>query len=62
MKKVLKVIGIILIILVILWFFPPTHKIIIEFYESNTIVQTIVNIVGGIFKGIWNGICSIFVK
>ena len=61
-KDLLKTLLITLIILVILWFFPPTHKIIMEFYESNTVIQVIVDIILGIFKGIWNGIRSIFVK
>lgn len=43
-----------------LWFLPPTNKMIVNFYESNHIVKTIVDIIGGILKGIWNAICSIF--
>ena len=61
-KDLLKTLLITLIILVILWFFPPTHKIIMEFYESNTVIQVIVDIILGIYKEIWNGIRSIFVK
>lgn len=43
-----------------LWFFPVTHKWIMDFYESNPIVKTIIDIIGSIFTGIWNAICSFF--
>ena len=52
----LKVILILAIIIAILWFFPPTHRLIIEFYEGNTIVKTIVDILSNILQGIWNAI------
>ncbi len=52
----LKVILILAIIIAILWFFPPTHRWIIEFYEGNTIVKTIVDILSNILQGIWNAI------
>ncbi len=45
----------------VLWFFPPTHNMIMDFYNSNAIVKTIVDVIGGILRGIWNAICSIFV-
>ncbi len=53
---------IIIAICVSLWLFPPTHNIIINFYESNTLIKTIVQVIGKILLGIWNGICSIFTK
>ena len=59
-KELLKTLLIVLIIIVVLWFFPPTHNLIIKFYESNTILQVIVDVIGKIFKGTWNAICSIF--
>ena len=59
-KDLIITILILAIICTILWFFPITHKWIIDFYESNPIIKTIIDIIGNIFVGIWNGICSIF--
>lgn len=58
--ELLKVLAIIAIIIVVIWFFPPTHKLIIDFYEGNQIVKTIVDILGNIFKGIGNAIVKFF--
>lgn len=58
--ELLKVIGILAIIIAIIWFFPPTHKLIIDFYEQNEIIKTIVNIIGNILQGIWNAIIKFF--
>lgn len=54
--ELLKVLAILTIIILIIWFFPPTHKLLIEFYENNFVIQTIVNVIANIFQGIWNGI------
>lgn len=54
--ELLKVLAILTIIILIIWFFPPTHKLLIEFYENNFIIKTIVNVISNIFQGIWNGI------
>lgn len=51
---------IIVAICLILWFFPPTHKWIMDFYNSNDIVKTIIEVIGGILSGIWDAICSLF--
>lgn len=59
-KDFLITILIIAIIFTVLWFFPPTHNWIIEFYESNSVVKAIVDVIGKIFVGIWNAICTIF--
>lgn len=58
--ELLKVIGILAIIIAVIWFFPPTHKLIIDFYEQNEIIQTIVNIFVDILQGIWNAIVQFF--
>lgn len=58
--ELLKVLGILAIIIAIIWFFPPTHKLLIEFYEGNIIVKTIVDIMGNILKGIGNAIVQFF--
>lgn len=58
--ELLKILAIFAIILFILWIFPPTHKLLIEFYESNTIVKTIIDIIGNIFKGLGEGVVEFF--
>lgn len=58
--ELLKVLGIFAIIILAIWLFPPTHKIIIEFYEGNHIIKVVVDIIVGIFKGIINAIVTIF--
>ena len=55
-------IAIIILICALLWIFPPTNKLIINFYESNSIIKATVQIIGKILQGIWNAICSIFTK
>ena len=51
-------------IITILWFIPPSHDWMVNFYENNPIIKTVVNIVGsiivGIFLGIWNFITGLF--
>jgi len=56
----LKAIAIMVIICAIIWILPPTRKFLIEFYESNEIIRGIIDVIGSIFTGIWNAICSIF--
>ena len=53
-------IFILILIATALWFFPPTHKLLVDFYEQNSIFKTIVDILRNIFVGIWNGITSVF--
>lgn len=59
--KLLEAIGIFLIAILIIWFFPPTHKLIVQTYEENEIIKIIVDIILNIIQGIGNGI-SIFIK
>lgn len=53
--ELLKVLTILAIIVLIIWFFPPTHNMLINLYESNGIIKAIINIIVSIFQGIWNG-------
>lgn len=62
LKDLMITILIIVMICTILWFFPPTHKLIMDFYYSNSIVQAVIDTIGKIFTGIWNGICAVFQK
>lgn len=59
-KDLLKTILIMAVIILVIWFFPPTHKILVDFYESNTIIKTIADVISKIFVGIWNSILSFF--
>lgn len=59
-RDLLITILIIIGICAILWLFPPTNKLMMDFYNSNQIVKTIIDVIGNVFKGIWNAICSIF--
>lgn len=58
------VIGIMIGIFVILWFIPPTHDWMVNFYEENIvlrkIIEIIVTVITGIFTGIWTFITGLF--
>lgn len=58
--ELLKVVAIIAIIIAVIWFFPPTHKLIVDFYEGNQIIKSIVDILGNLFEGIGNAIVKFF--
>lgn len=60
--NLLKVIGILIIIILVIWFFPPTNKLLVDFYESNSIIKAVVNILGNILLGIWDGIKTFFIR
>ena len=59
-KDLLITILVIAIICAIIWIIPPTRNWIISFYESNTIIKTVVDVIGSVLLGIWNALCSIF--
>lgn len=61
-RDLMITIFIISVICTILWFFPPTNKLIMDFYNSNSIIQAVIETIGNVFKGIWNGICAVFQK
>lgn len=61
-RDLMITIFIIIVICAILWFFPPTNKLIMDFYNSNSIIQAVIETIGNVFKGIWNGICVVFQK
>ena len=62
MLDLLKVLLILGIIIAVLWFLPPTHRLIIQFYEENVIVKTIVDIFGNVLKGFGNAIVQLVKK
>ena len=49
-RDMLIAIGIILLIFVLLWFIPPTHRWMIDFYENNVLVKLIVDSI----KSMWS--------
>ena len=63
-RDLLITIGILIVVFAILWFIPQTHDWLVNFYESNVILKTIVDIVvaivTGIFRGIWEFITGLF--
>lgn len=58
--NLLKIISVIIITLLIIWFLPPTHKVLVNLYEQNTIIKIILDMFISILKGIGNGIYSVF--
>lgn len=64
-KDFFIVIGIMILIFMALWFIPPTHDWLVNFYEQNPILKAIVDliiaVVTGIFKGIWKFITGLFI-
>lgn len=59
-KDLLITLAILALIFTSLWFIPPTHDMLIEFYESNQIVKIIVDIVVGIVTALFKSIESLF--
>ena len=63
-KDLIMVILIMAVIITALWFIPPTHDWMVNFYEQNPIIKTIIDIVisiiTGIFTGIWSFITGLF--
>lgn len=52
------VLVIMAVIITALWFIPPTHDWMVNFYEENPILKTIIDIIIGIVTGIFTGIWS----
>lgn len=57
--RLLKTIVVVILFLLIIWIFPPTHKLLVQAYEQNSIIRAMVEIFINIFKGIGNAIDSI---
>lgn len=56
----LIVIVVLIVIGLILWIIPPTHNWMLNLYNDNIFVKTIVNVVIGIFNGIGQMISNLF--
>lgn len=59
-KELLVTIVILIAIGIILWFLPPTHQMLVDFYESSPIIKTVIDIIINIIKAIFGAIQSIF--
>lgn len=60
--NLLKVLGILAIAILIIWIFPPTHKILVDLYTNNNVIKAIINVLGNIIQGLWNGIKNFFIR
>ncbi len=60
--RLIKTIVVVTLFLLIIWILPPTHKLLIEAYEQNSIIRAMVEVLKNIFIGIGNAIASIFNK
>ncbi len=56
----LEVIVILAVAITALWFFPPTNKLLVAFYEGNPIVKWVVDAVVMLAQAIWTSIYSLF--
>ena len=59
-KALLITLAVIIGIILILWFLPPTHNWLVGIYESNGIIKTFVDIIVAIVTGIFKGIGEFF--
>ena len=57
---IIEIIAVLIIILLLLWAFPPTHDMMINIYNDNAFFRNIVDVIGKIFVGIFNGIKTFF--
>lgn len=53
-RNTLILIIVIILVCLIAWIIPPVRKILINTYESNIIIKSLVDIIGAILKGIAN--------
>ena len=60
--NLLKVLGILAIAILIIWIFPPTHKMLVDLYTNNNVIKAIINVLGNIIQGLWNGIKNFFIR
>ena len=58
--ELMKVLIILAVIIIFIWFFPPTHKLIIDFYEQNVVLKFIIDIFIKLILGLWNAIVALF--
>ena len=60
--NLLKVLGILAIAILIIWIFPPTHKMLVDLYTNNNVIKAIINVLGNVIQGLWNGIKNFFIR
>ena len=59
-KRLIKTIAVLIIAILIIWIFPPTHKLLIETYENNDFIKAFVDITLNVIKGLFDGIHTFF--
>lgn len=59
-KKLIIILLILIGIIIILWFLPPTHNWLMQFYENNKIIKIIIDIVIGIVGAFIDTVKAIF--
>lgn len=60
-KQLFMTLAILAVMVIVLWFIPPTHNMLVNFYESNPIIKVLVDIIINIVKAILGAIKSIFI-
>ena len=58
--RLIKTIAVLIIAILIIWIFPPTHKLLIETYENNDFIKAFVDITLNVIKGLFDGIHTFF--
>lgn len=56
----IEALAVLAIIMVFLWLFPPTNKLIINMYETNIVIKLVADVIKYAFIGIWDGINGLF--
>lgn len=59
-KNLIIIITTLILIGIVLWYIPPTKKIMIDFYNSNPVIKVIIDIIINIIKAVIKTIGSIF--
>ena len=58
--SLIEALAVLAIIVVFLWFFPPTNRLIINMYETNIVIKLVADVIKYAFVGIWDGINGLF--
>ena len=56
----IEVIAILTVAIIALWFFPPTNKLLMAFYEGNPIIKGIIDTIIAFVQVIWNAVYNLF--
>ena len=59
-KKLFFIILVLIAIIAVLWFIPPTHDMMVNFYKENKLFQILVDIVAGLVTSIIDTFKNLF--